>query len=185
MTELLPCPFCGTEPDFMNANAEKSLSALVHCLNEKCGVQPSLGAYTNEQAVAMWNDRADVPQARSHAQGASGKRRAIELLIKLQTIGDATIYRLASEAQQMLELDDLSASRSPAGCSPEFSDTEYVRLANEQLAKVMDENQRLLSQLADLRSMLERANSQRDSYIVTDDRNSDEHSSTVGEADHG
>jgi len=50
-------------------------------------------------------------------------------------------------------------------------------------AAVIDDHEltQLRAQVDDLRSKLERANSQRDSYIVTDDRNSDEHTSTVGE----
>ena len=62
MTDLLSCPFCGSEPEFARAEQDKGLAALIHCTWEHCAAQPSVAGYEDKQAIAFWNHRRAAPQ---------------------------------------------------------------------------------------------------------------------------
>ncbi|MCK1479289.1 hypothetical protein IVB27_32265 [Bradyrhizobium sp. 197] len=72
---------------------------------------PELGPSQNNAERLPQGDQAGSG-AGTHLSADTGRQRAIELLIKLQTLGNAEVYRLASEAQQMLELP-ISVSPQP------------------------------------------------------------------------
>lgn len=92
-------------PDIVDVLAE-----LVACNDAFwAGNRDQAGAYYSmiKGKDKLWERaRAAVANARSSAASASaaGVERALELLVMLQTIGDAKVYRLASEAHQMLTL---------------------------------------------------------------------------------
>jgi hypothetical protein len=69
-------------------------------------VQSRLAVFLADPDLVHSEDLPMTEPVQSCSAGSvdTGRKRAIELLIKLQTIGNAEVYRLASEAQQMLEL---------------------------------------------------------------------------------
>lgn len=62
MSELLPCPFCGSAPRFIDDDSYGM--AQVFCANTACPAEPSVIGQTEtaEQVAAAWNRRA-VPNA--------------------------------------------------------------------------------------------------------------------------
>ena len=67
ITELLPCPFCGSEADVEGAWG----GYVPLCLNEECGCE--LGVFkTREEAVAAWSRR--VKGSTIHASRISSGR---------------------------------------------------------------------------------------------------------------
>jgi hypothetical protein len=54
---LLPCPFCGTLPDFREWSSEQ-WTVEVTCMNKLCSVRPHTALCgTREDARAIWNHR--------------------------------------------------------------------------------------------------------------------------------
>lgn len=54
---LLPCPFCGSEPQFIAAEEDKGLAALIHCVCSDCAATPSVAAHNDKLVVSFWNHR--------------------------------------------------------------------------------------------------------------------------------
>ena len=63
MDELKPCPFCGGKARFVDngePNGSKYYFADVICTNQVCrGCSSYLESKTKEQAIAVWNRRAE------------------------------------------------------------------------------------------------------------------------------
>lgn len=61
MTEmkLLPCPFCGSEPELGSFGR----AVTVHCPNENCDVGAETAADTERAAFEQWNRRAPLLSA--------------------------------------------------------------------------------------------------------------------------
>lgn len=60
LDELLPCPFCGKKPKFVNQPYKNGVC--ISCKNPKCDVQSSAYHYYNKGAVLFaWNTRAPPP----------------------------------------------------------------------------------------------------------------------------
>ena len=55
MTALLPCPFCGHEPEYGQTGLTPLFS--VHCPNDYCIVASQATAHTLDEAVKAWNTR--------------------------------------------------------------------------------------------------------------------------------
>ncbi len=51
-TDLLPCPFCGGQPEFWNAREDVLLCT--------CLAGPGVHGSSKENAIAIWNRRADL-----------------------------------------------------------------------------------------------------------------------------
>ncbi len=54
---LLPCPFCGIIPIIEPWHGGGPLKRLISCVNEDCGVGPSVSGATRMKAIAKWNTR--------------------------------------------------------------------------------------------------------------------------------
>lgn len=52
---LLPCPFCGTEPRYIGPDDHDPCAA-IHCPNPRCCVVETY-AYDPAEALARWNRR--------------------------------------------------------------------------------------------------------------------------------
>jgi hypothetical protein len=61
MTELKPCPFCGGEPEDFPSGDGSGL--MIQCAHERC-VNPHVSYIPASSAIAAWNTRADIAQAR-------------------------------------------------------------------------------------------------------------------------
>lgn len=60
LDELLPCPFCGKKPKFVNQPYKNGVC--ISCKNPKCDVQSSAYHYYNKGAVLFaWNTRTALP----------------------------------------------------------------------------------------------------------------------------
>lgn len=59
MAELKPCPFCGSKAEI--EHKRKLMTWIVQCSNYSCPASYMIGNdfETEEQAVEMWNRRAD------------------------------------------------------------------------------------------------------------------------------
>ncbi len=62
MSELLPCPFCGCEPELIEYESDDCITLyVVACTNEDCNMTVDTGSYGNQrEATAEWNTRAPM-----------------------------------------------------------------------------------------------------------------------------
>lgn len=52
---LLPCPFCGNQPEIMNiGDARKGL--MLECITDGC-VKPHVSCHRHDRAIKKWNTR--------------------------------------------------------------------------------------------------------------------------------
>lgn len=54
-TGILPCPFCGGEPEVWGSG-EQERGMMIHCVAENCP-NPSVSYYQHEAAKRVWNRR--------------------------------------------------------------------------------------------------------------------------------
>ena len=74
-TELLPCPFCESQPTVHNDTDGPFW--VVACGNLECAAQPETSGKTEADAIAAWNHRATQPtQAQAGAVPLTDKRMA-------------------------------------------------------------------------------------------------------------
>lgn len=59
-TELLPCPFCGDQPELSPALLRMKPAWMVECHNESCFAS-TLARITDRDAIKAWNRRATAP----------------------------------------------------------------------------------------------------------------------------
>lgn len=70
MSDLKPCPFCGSEP---NIDYEKGRWSVM-CIRTACGLEPFTSGETREQVTAVWNRRPSLePPASDELSGISGE----------------------------------------------------------------------------------------------------------------
>ena len=55
--KLLPCPFCGSYPEFEHWHGGSPTKITIECYSEKCEVMPSVCGETPEEAASYWNAR--------------------------------------------------------------------------------------------------------------------------------
>lgn len=56
--KMLPCPFCGAQPELEPWHGGPPTKRLVWCGNEACAVAPMVTGDTKAEAIARWNQRA-------------------------------------------------------------------------------------------------------------------------------
>ena len=79
-TELKPCPFCGGRACWSRYRTEDLY--WVQCADDMCGASLSLGEFTQDEAAAKWNRRAE-PTTQATDYVVKDKARVIaEALIK-------------------------------------------------------------------------------------------------------
>ncbi len=72
MSELLPCPFCGSLPDFEDGIQKPGYVPHVECSNEDCPARPLIGfPGTADSVRERWNTRHAAPVVIS--EGAAGR----------------------------------------------------------------------------------------------------------------
>lgn len=59
-TKLLPCPFCGAQPEITPWHRYSDV-VVIHCTNEECEVGAETSAVGRELAVTAWNKRGTNP----------------------------------------------------------------------------------------------------------------------------
>ena len=85
-TELLPCPFCGGQPDFQHFNITPNVQGRIVC---SCGIELRQGKNDTEDDMRIiWNTRSD------YAVQAENERKAEQAIAA--TLGSGTCRILAS-----------------------------------------------------------------------------------------
>lgn len=62
LPKILPCPFCGSEPETMGSG-EGQRGLMIHCISENCP-NPHTSYYDHAAAIAVWNRRSDAGSVR-------------------------------------------------------------------------------------------------------------------------
>ena len=58
MKQLLPCPFCGKEPEIDNYKIQSIIYWNVSCMNDHCLVHVETADFeSEEEAIGAWNKR--------------------------------------------------------------------------------------------------------------------------------
>ncbi len=55
LPKILPCPFCGSEPEVMGSG-EQQRGLMIHCIGKDCP-NPSTSYYDHASAIRVWNRR--------------------------------------------------------------------------------------------------------------------------------
>jgi hypothetical protein len=55
--ELLPCPFCGEQPQISKNN----WATAIDCINDDCPAAVSVASDAGQNAAERWNTRAPIP----------------------------------------------------------------------------------------------------------------------------
>lgn len=55
-TQILPCPFCGKDPE-TQPSGENGRGLMIDCITKDC-VNPHISYYNHESAIRVWNKRA-------------------------------------------------------------------------------------------------------------------------------
>ena len=61
LPKILPCPFCGSEPEVMGSG-EGQRGLMIHCIGTDCP-NPHTSYYDHAAAIAVWNRRQQTPGA--------------------------------------------------------------------------------------------------------------------------
>ena len=88
MTELLPCPFCGGQPDFQHFNITPNVKGRIIC---SCGIELRQGEYDTEDDLRIiWNTRSDYRTQRENELRV--ERREAERTCCIEHVKKGALY---------------------------------------------------------------------------------------------
>ncbi len=114
--ELLPCPWCGGQPDFINDGGHGLGNILteIACQNVDCPVSISTGYFDRWEAIKKWNTRAPDPQL-----AAANQRRVVTMpkryALKRGKGYDSSDYISKDKDGEYIETDDMLAALAASG----------------------------------------------------------------------
>jgi restriction alleviation protein Lar len=81
--ELLPCPFCGANPEIEHWHGGGPQKRLISCRNDDCAVSPSVTGPMKKKAITAWNTRseADATYWKEQWRAANARAEGVEELV--------------------------------------------------------------------------------------------------------
>lgn len=105
MTDLLPCPFCGGQPQYDGEDGDLR-GVWVCCLNIPCPSEPKVRASTKTKAIAAWNTRTDLIQPMIDKAVAEALERAVQVLLDSRDLTFKDVLVAVDRIRAMMPVKD-------------------------------------------------------------------------------